>query len=106
MNCQMFSTGFNSGARGGAQVLPWDDEFLAGVPAGLIEENHRMGVGIDGRGPRPDARSWLALFTDGPAAAFGRAEAPKYARPICRALVVRQGAPGAPNLVFLRHAGA
>ena len=30
--------------------IVWDDEFLAGVPAGLIEENHRMGVGIDGRG--------------------------------------------------------
>ena len=50
MNCQMFSTGFNSGHFGGSGMrvmLRGHDEVARQVPAGLIEQENGMLAGRD-----------------------------------------------------------
>ena len=43
--CQMFSTGFSSGAREGRKIggdVFWHIEFAGGVPSGAVEQQHGM----------------------------------------------------------------
>jgi hypothetical protein len=50
-NCQTFSTGLSSGARGGSGIrvmLPGDDEVLGDVPFGLVEQHDGVRVGGNG----------------------------------------------------------
>ncbi len=48
MNCQMFSTGLSSGARGGSgRKVILDFEGQGGVPSGLIEHDDGMGAGFN-----------------------------------------------------------
>jgi hypothetical protein len=51
MNCQTFSTGFNSGGTRRQEEqrdVGGDDELGRHVPAGAVEDQHGMGTGIDG----------------------------------------------------------
>ena len=48
MNCQMFSTGFNSGGgswrQGQKRDVGRDFEFGGGVPSGPVEDKHGVGA--------------------------------------------------------------
>ena len=84
MNCQRFSTGLSSGERAGSGsrvMLSGTASFVVDVPAGLIEQQHGVGAGGDGRGDLFEVQGHrlgvAAGHDEAGALALGRADRPE-----------------------------